>query len=711
MASDDQVIVLVGGRPPGIERPDGRREISPLWLLAPVLGVFLAIIGFVITPHEESPTTADPAGLDEPSEPPVAVDPTTTRPATEPPELALGWREARLLGAGWTVSSVDHGDDGWLAVSSSPLVVAHVSQNAVVWEAHTVHDLVVEAPVAAVGDGVMAVFGSDQYSDHGRPRPVGAISTDGGSTWRPVEHDGPIVISDIEIAGDRVFVAGSVGDVFGFGWEDQGRAAVWEVVDGKMEAVDTEGGAQSAVGSLATVGGKVMGFGHTYIGAAMWVVGRSAASVVPAMGAGSSFIDVEETDEGLVALVGSGGSGWPTGHELWESADGSAWQRSDRSGPPEVTFLASTQGGLVAAPQSPGQLWAEDMGTLGSSYRDHVTGWESAGLVTDVATSGEVTVMTASGDSGQLFVRGTVVEPLEVVPDLPEDATRWRTVGSVAFERDQRIQPHPFQAVSDGAVTMILTPERLFELKDDDGVLVLTPSLVGASNIGVGPGGVWAMIEGSEAQLYVYGSDGVWAADRVPVQGVLSVGEHDGAMAVSGWTHDGSFRMVRRAPGGAWEEVDIAVENGWFAMAPSGILGRREVVEEGRHRSEVLFSADGSEWEVMDGWTLNGLGPGDSFYLVSETDPSTIGMVDELPHVVEVELPGSVFGPIEVERWGDRLIVRGLARLEVQGAGGGWTSLPLDLEHGIHGPAVVVPGPKPRMAIIVGEELRIVEWR
>ncbi len=685
--------------------------MSPLWLFAAVLGVFLSLIAFVVTPQEESPTTADPTALDEPSQPPERVDLTTAGPGSEPPELALGWREAPLLGAGWTVSSVDHGDDGWLAVSSSPLVVAHVSQNAVVWEAHTLHDLVVETPVAAVGNGVMAVFGSDQYSDPGRPRPVGAISTDGGTTWRPVEHAGPIMISDIEIAGDRVFIAGSVGDVFGFGWEDQGRAAVWEVVDGEMVAVETDGGLHSAVASFATVGDKLMAFGHTEVGAAMWVVGRSAASVVPAMRGGSTFIDVEETDAGLVALVGLAGSGWPVGHELWESADGSAWQPSDRTRPPGVTFLATTPAGLVASPQTPGQLWVEEVGILTSSYADRVTGWESAGLVTDVATSGQVTVMTASGDKGQLFVRGTVVAPLEVVPTLPDDAPRWQTVASAAFGRDQSFQPYPFQAVTDGGVTVISTPEGLFEMEDDDGVLVLTPSLVGASNIGVGPDGIWAMIEGSEAQLYVYGSDGVWAADRVPVQGVLSVGEYDGATAVSGWTQDGIFRLMRRDPAGEWVDVDVVLEGGWFAMAPTGILGQREVVEDGVYRSEVLFSTDGSEWEVLDGWTLDGFRPGGSFHLVSEAHPATIGLVDALPDIVEVDLPGSVFGPIEVERWGDRLIVRGLARLEVQDAGGDWTSLPLDLERGIYGPAVVVPGPEPRMAVIVGDELRILEWR
>ena len=168
---------------------------------------------------------------------------------------------------------------------------------------------------------------------------------------------------------------------------------------------------------------------------------------------------------------------------------------------------------------------------------------------------------------------------------------------------------------------------------------------------------------------------------------------------------------MRRDPAGEWVDVDVGLENGWFAMAPTGILGQGEVSEDGVYRSEVLFSADGSEWEVLDGWTLDGFRPGGSFHLVSEADPATIGLVDALPDIVEVDLPDSVVGPIEVERWGDRLIVRGLARLEVQDAGGDWTSLPLDLERGIYGPAVVVPGPEPRMAMIVGDELRILEWR
>ena len=333
MTPGDQVIVLGGDRPPDVERPARRRGVSPLWLFAAVFGVFLSLIAFVVTPQEESPTTADPASLGEPSEPPEPVDLTPADPAPEPPELALGWREAPLLGSGWTVSSVDHGDDGWLAVSSSPLVVAHVSQNAVVWEAHTLHDLVVEAPVAAVGNGVMAVFGSDQ-SNPGRRRAVGAISTDGGATWRPVEHAGPIVISDIEIAGDRVFIAGSVGDVVGFGWEDQGRAAVWEVVDGEMVAIETDGGDRSAVAALASIGERLMAFGHTEVGAAIWVVGRSAASVVPGMRGGSTFIDVEETDDGLVGLVGLAGSGWSVGKHSGSRPTGPHGSRRIASGLP-----------------------------------------------------------------------------------------------------------------------------------------------------------------------------------------------------------------------------------------------------------------------------------------------------------------------------------------------------------------------------------------
>ena len=317
------MIVLGGGDngSPDLERGPGRPS-SSMWLLLAVIGLFASLIAFVVVPQEETPTTAQPGGLDAPPEPPSAFVQTTVSTPSNVPDLALGWREATLFRPGWQVNSVDHGPDGWLAVSGQVPTIAHVSDNAVLWHAHTVRGLSVENAVAAVGDGMMAIFGSNQYEQPVGERAVGAISNDRGLTWSTIGLDGLVSVSDVQIVDGRVLVAGSTGTEPGFQWSNEGRAALWEVIDGRLVDLGLDTTNRSRANAIvAGSDSEVRVFGHTDEGATVWTSANGERTAMPELDpfGSRSFLDVEAVDDGFVALVGAPGS--TEGRWLWTSRE------------------------------------------------------------------------------------------------------------------------------------------------------------------------------------------------------------------------------------------------------------------------------------------------------------------------------------------------------------------------------------------------------
>ncbi len=713
MTSDEQVIVLGGDRNngPTVERRPGRRG-SPLWLLVAVLGLFAALIAFVVIPQEEPPTTAAPGGLNAPSEPPSAFVQSTPTTVADAPALALGWREATLVRPGWTVSSVDHGPDGWLAVSGDMPTVAHVSDNAVLWHAHTVHGLVVENAVAAVGEGLMAVFGSSEYAAPAGARAIGAISADRGVTWTTVDHRGLVSVSDVEIVDGRVLVAGSVGTVPGFGWNNDGRAVLWEVVDGELVDLGIAATDRSAANAIvADPSSQIFVLGHTDAGAAVWTPGGSGPVVVTELDefGSRSFLDVEYVDSGLVALVGVPGG--TDGRWLWTSGDGVAWEETGTTDGTMVASIAVGPRGLLGLPPAEGRLWSQVEGQVRSKYPGHETGWERAGLPTDIETDGEVIVMTASGATdGQLFVRGTTVPPVEVVGPLQAGESRWRTVATVDLENEELgAYNHPFGVATDGQSTFVVVPGRLYEVADDVEGLELRPSISGVSNIGAGSSGIWAAVDGPESQLYLYGSDGVWSTQIVPIQVISSVGVVDGALTVAGWGSRG-FVGLRMADEGSWVELPTGEDIWWFHITPGGLFGEQEPLLGPEDRAQPVFSTDGRNWEALDGWRPGGAGVGASLFLSRIDTPEIVALADTATGLVEIEVPAGSVPIVAVERWEDTQIVAGVDSLFVRSAGADWVEYPTDLEHGITGQMAIIPGPVLRIAMLTERQLVIAQW-
>ena len=710
MVPDEQVIVLGGGDDgiPDLERRPGRRS-SPVWLLLAVLGLFVSVIAFVVVPQEETPTTAQPGGLDAPPEPPSAFVQTTVSLPSNVPDLALGWRQATLFRPGWQVNSVDHGPDGWLAVSGQVPTIAHVSDNAVLWHAHTVRGLTVENAVAAVGEGLMAIFGSNQYEQPGGERAVGAISRDRGSTWSTIGLDGLVSVSDVQIVDGRVLVAGSIGTVPGFQWNNEGRAALWEVIDGRLVDLGLDTTNRSRANAIV-VGpdSEVRVFGHTDEGATVWTAGNGERTAMPEIDplGSRTFLDVEILDPGLVALVGVPGS--TEGRWLWTSRDGTVWEETGTTWDGPVSSIAVGPRGLFGLPVREGRLWWGVGGTLRSTYPDLETGWENAGLLSDLEIHGDIMVMTGAAASGQLFVRGTVLPPIEVVTPLVGGEPRWRTVASVDLEGDElSSHAYPFAAVTSGRSTFVAVPGRLYEVVETEAGVELRPSISGLSNIGSGNAGIWATVEGAESQLYLYGSDGVWSTQIVPMQGIASVGELNDALTVAGWGNQG-FAALRMTDDGSWEELTPGGGLGWFQITPGGLVGEVWPVDGSAERPDAAFSPDGVQWNVLDGWRT--AGSGGVPFLASTDDPNVIALADTAPDLVGIDIPVGTAPTVAVERWQERLLVMGADSLFFRSGDEEWQEIPVDLEHGVTGQAVIVPGAEIRIAMITGGQLVIAEW-
>ncbi len=713
MDSDDHVIVLGGDDVAPSDTSGSRR--SPLPILLVVGALFVGLIAFVLAPDDEGPTAVEPAGLEAPPEPPRAFVEAT--PATAPadvPELAVGWKPASMVGAGWYVSDVAHGPSGWLAASAGTPVIVHTSDNAVLWEAASLVDTDGTVPQVAVGDGVMAV------TTMGRNGAVlAAVSLDGGETWAETVVDPrPAVVHGVEAIGSAAYVFGEVLKPTDPTW-GEGTPVVWRHDDQGWAAIeDLAAGGGAVTGVLQTSDGSVRAFGQRGEIAASWGVGDAlepvAVEVPPALG---WFVEVgADGGDGYFAVAGSSLSG--TGNSVWWSEDLLSWE-TPGSGSPlreaivvdgQVVGVRDDQVGLVSE-------GSDGRSFVSNRYQDVATGWEQFVYVAALATDGETVVMGGLDDADRpaIAVRGTTVQPTSL-PVVTEAA--WSVVAGSAWAVEpgaDEVSLDPFNrpvvVTSGGDRTFVLASGGVWEVAVmDPAGPPIEPVLIDGEPIRAGGLGrvgdvVWAF-EGDFSRLLTLGADGTWTASPMPLSWVELVFD-DGSGLVAVGRRGGGPALARRGPDGEWVVEDAAGEAVWpAAVVDGGIFG---VVEDAGGAVSTVVSTDGVEWEPVDldgssDWQVGGIG-GVPF-LSDATDPSTVWLLDRWPAVERVVLP--THSPRTIQRFEDELWVLSPGALWIRGADASWEELPTGVQHGVMATPGVIPGETPTLVVPFGESVQLV---
>lgn len=703
MAHDDRLIVLGDGSH-ATDLPDlSEPPRSPLWILFPVAGLFVALIAFVVVPQDEPVTRTDPGGLEAPDEPPApAPDPTTT-PA---PDGLLAAGVVDLVGPG-TVTSVAHGPEGWLAVSAGPPVVAHRSDDGTVWQPSTIHGMVGADPVAAVGSGVLAVVGSNHLAGTDVPRPVGAVSSDGGATWSLIEHSGRMVVRDVGIVDGRIFVGGAVGQVLGFGWDDRGSAALWEVVDARLVDVPLSSApAPGEVRSIVETDGGVIAYGFTAEGPAAWnLQGALQALSLPSTGPFQRFVTVKNTGDGLVGLIGRADASGGT--SVWASHDGHSWTDPGRAPWISVTDLDVTDAGEIVAPLAAEYgIWSEERGIVRLEPPQDAS--ISGSRLTEVTATDDMVVFAGGTVDGPvLVVQGSSDRPVEVAAPLADHEGRWRPqltidlglvgLGGTAW---------PMGSFADDRAVYLLTTTNVYEIDISQPGLLVTPTFERPYTGGTSPAGTWiASVDQSDSLKLHLRNDAGWTTQDVPLEGVAAVGLLGDTTVMTGWGVSG-YELFELTADGHWSPLGPSRSEEMFLPVGHGMVGLGEWIGE-IDAPQATYSRNGFDWGPIEGWSLR---VGLQSMLRSVEDPSIVAYPETAPTPQAIRLPTDALD-IAILRWDDRLVVQDPWTLFVQDASGDWTALPIDQEHGVTGPAVPIPGPTPRLAMIDRGLLTFLVWR
>ena len=714
MTPDDQVIVIGGDDDPGPSRPRPPRRFSPYLIFVPVVGLFLAVIAFVVTPQVEPPTTAEPSGIDAPPEPPRAfVSTTALTIPDEVPLLATGWKEVDLPGRSWGLVAIDAGEPGWLAVAEGQPPLAYVSTDAVLWQARTLHGLEGHAFEASVGERSMAVVGS-WVGDYSFDRDTSAVSTDGGRSWRtyPVDTLANSWIATIQHVGDVLFAAGSRAPAPDSPFGDRGTAEVWRFNGQSWD----RGSLNARVGSQVTAivegpDGAALAFGHDRDGLAAWTLDPEVGPHTfepPADGSTIGFLDVERRPDGsYVAVVGPVGG---LGTAIWESGDLVRWTEvSDwRVAVNDVTI--TDDGSLLAVEPSDGNgLWAQTPtgpARVRTRYSDVVTGRESSGWVDAVEGFDDRIVVVGGSDDGrsQMYVRGTTVTPLALAGTPPPQDLSWKEVAAVPI--DPGNDWGSLSVAQSGDESFVLADGRVFQVFETEGVLSIVESLPAAQMIGVGPSGVWAANPSGSAgtQLFTYGRDGVWSTQLVPVGSVMAVSELGGALSVIASEPVMGGATVWTFEDGSWQETAGGITVWAGAAVPGGFLVSRPVDSpDNVFGQEVVFSSDGLTWTPV-GVRLGVPWLGGVPLLYDPDEPSSIKLADRWPDHEDVRFDRP---PMMVSRFGDDLWLLAPGDLTIRSADGSERSHPVDIEHGVEGLAAILPSAEPTLVELTDGEVRI----
>lgn len=705
MATEDRVIILGGEENEAeVAAPDRRR--SPLLFLLPVVGLFVALIAFVATPQDEAPTTVDPSDLSAPAEPITA----TTAPATEPTPAnvataeSVGWQTLVPVGDAWTIPAVAHGPDGWLAVSMSSSVIAHTSTDGVTWSASTITGLQGFNVRGAVGDGRMAVAVSpwDEDLDSGGV----AVSDDGGVTWSVERFAEPALVRDVAVLDRGVLVVGETG-TGEFQYNAAGTAAAWMLDDSGLRRLAVESSDLSQISAIVeSPGGDVVLFGGDD-GPAAWRESRDGTWFptplpTPERAGAGAFRSVIGVDGGFMALIATRAG--ESGRDLWRSEDLLTWAPLAEASANLISITPDGDGGAVGVADGGASIWTMDASGdemviaqfMGLERRIPV------GLVVDVAVGPGMAVAAVESDGGPALMIQTPAEPESVVARSLEP--HWERVATVDVPGATRFG-WPFKSIRSGEATFLAIPGRVIELSDlDSEAPGMSPSMLSPAYAGSGPLGAWVSSDpGMTSSLYVYGSDGVWSSERVPVQQVEALGVVGDTPVAFGWGLNDYVRL-ERTPAGEWiesaEQPDtrvfgaVATDGGFVAVSESGM---------------TVGSVDGLTWEPLQG-ELNSAWAGGVPFLTDQDDPTRIQVLDRWPEIDTLVVPESLGYLYSVHRNGADFWVHGTDRLLV-GTTDAWAEYPLTLEHGAGGVVVPVPGDRPTLAVMGFGEVALLQVR
>jgi hypothetical protein len=687
----------------------------PPWLALPVVAALMVgMVAFVLTQDNTVAPGASPQDLAAPDEPPQAVAPTPVS-AIPVPDLAVGWRTVDLVGGGWSLSGIDHGPSGWLAVADGVPFVVHTSENASLWEARTLPEMSGSDPQAAVGDGIMAVVASTPAMEWVGAR-SGAVSRDGGTTWFLAALDDRFTsIVDTTIIGSDVYAFGSAGEMEGTSELMAGTAVVWRLEGERWVALDAGGTAPSFVTAVvAGPGGDVRAFGSSGRVPTSWVVGETALERVqldlPPDSVAISFLDVEvDSSDGFVALANSVFQGF--GDTVWRSDDLVSWQvLHDGRQVTDLTVAGPTT--LIGTTGTADQFWQLEDGaeiSVQNGYPDVVTGWEAIENVGEIEVGGGLIVMVGWDEMGvaRMAVRG--VRPFNPVslPAWTNPAElRWRQVAAV----DDAGLGEPFliPTVVSQDGSFVAGSNQIWRVDEVEGnEPLLARALPGVSNLGLSPTGVWAVTDqsGIGALLRTLSPDGSWDSVPVPMGWIDTVGEVDSVPVALGWSLDGQPAVARPDAAGVWAMETmtsephavgaVAVPGGFFAWS-------------GNTPETVVFSTDAVTWEEVDGRLSGGWG-GTVPFLYDVGSSSIVRLVDRWPDVEEVQLPTDA--PLAIQRSGESLWVQSPGTLWVRDGDGSWQSIPTGFEHGVGDGSVMVPGGEPTLAVLDDGQLRLLRLR
>lgn len=709
MAFEEQVIVLGGDNDqvPSPERPETNR--SPLWVVGLVVAVLAGLIAVFVIPQNDRATTTDPDGLEAPKEPPSAF----VRPAVD--EDAVQPYDAHRVGFDGTggVTSVDHGPDGWLAVSAGAAVVAHTSENAILWEPSTIHGMVGEHPVAAVGDGVLAVVGSSSHGVTDGLSQVGATSTDFGRSWSPIVNEGPTLVTDVEVIDDRVYVAGATGAEPGSDIEVTGTAAMWEVVDGRLIPIElTSAESPSIVTSIVETDLGVMAFGSVDSTAARWTIeGERQHLITPIDASTYRFVAVEQANDGLAALVGrtASHSGWRT----WVSQDGFEWtEPNGGSLGRALTDVAVTENGELVGPTVSGEdVWLGERGVTGAGQLSGGDGDALRAWITAVESADGITIFGGVSDIDPvLFVHGTTVHPVEVTPAIGSEAPHWRTELTIDLgpEGPESIA-RPLASARVEDTILVATTTHVFEVDVSDDLSV-TPFAEQLRNLGSSGTGIWvaAVGPGNQTELHLREPPEPWRAISSPVHDVIGVGRVDGVLTVTGWGSAG-IGAYQQTGDGLWAASNDPSQVEHVPIFPIGdtLLGIG-ASSDPFDTPPAVTSRNGQDWDPIDGWTVL-WGFGSHPFLRSLDDASVVANPTSLPDLHPFTMPTTA-PDVRLWPWGDRAIVQDPWFVHVPD-GSGWQSFPIDVEHGVAREAITLPGDTPRLAMVDDGALIFLVWK